>query len=168
MAGRLAGGGEHVRTSSILIAVILTAPSASLGESAHKGWHTYADTPNSRAQTAGVKVSMTGSTVDVREPDPDADCQFKGFISASVKDKVSVQRIYLLSPEKSGSLNSRDITFKVLQTNVTGVVEGRYGISFQTTKTAFREGDVFAVVLSVDDSTPLVFLRIVFEAFVPH
>jgi len=119
-----------MRTTLVIIAVILTVPSVSLGESPHKGWHAYADTPSSRTQTAGVKVSMTGSIVDIREPDPKADCQFKGWISANVKDKVSVQRIYLLSPKQSGVLDSRDVTFNVLHTKITGVVEGRYGIEF--------------------------------------
>jgi len=159
---------RDMRTPLLIIAVTLAAVSVTLGESAHKGWHTYSDAPSGRSKTAAVKVYMTGSIVDIRKPDPEANCQFKGGLWANVKDKVSVQKIYLLSPKKSGVLDSREITFDLVRTNVTGVVKGKYGIEFRTAKTAFRKGDVFAVILTVNDSRTVVFQRIVFEKFVPH
>ena len=157
-----------MRTKSYFVAFILTAASICLGESAHKGWSAYPDTPSHRITNVAVQVSMSGSIVDIRKPDPEPDCQFKGWISAGVKDKVSLQRIYLLSVDASGQLESRDVTFELIRSNVTGVVRGKHGIEFSTAKTAFRKGDIFAIVLDVNGFQTVSFSRIVFRNFVPH
>jgi hypothetical protein len=145
-----------------IIAVVVGCLTSSVAccESAHKGWVAYPDSPNQYASGSSPKVEMATEFVHLRQPDPETNSAFTGSVWVKEKDTVTVERVYLLTAEDTGILNSREVKVNVVNPRIVGLTRGEYGIRFQTEKTGFAKQDVFAVVLKWNGTPTVLFLRI--------
>ncbi len=157
------------KSLSVAIAGLILAAGAH-AESAHKGWAAVpAQWPSAAHGPPVVRdVGMGGPGARIDEADPPANGTFRGGYCFKTGSTVTVQRVYMLVARQDGTISTREIKTTPLSVhNNTEVIEGYYYASFSTEKVSFKEGDVFVVVFKADSQTIPVFLKIVYNRFVP-
>ena len=138
-------------------------------ESAHKGWGTVA------AEWAGAKsptpvvhsVGIQGPWAPTNKPDPPTNAPLQAGYCFKTSSIVTLQRVYMLVVGEDGTINTREIKSSKPVVSKNEVTEGYYCASFSTEKVSFKEGDLFVIVLKADGQTIPIFLKMVYNRFVP-
>jgi hypothetical protein len=73
----------------------------------------------------------------------------------------------MLVSDEDGTIRTREIKATPPKFFENEVITGYYSASFSTEKVSFKEGDVFVVVFKIDGQTTPVFLKIIYNRFVP-
>ena len=138
-------------------------------ESAHKGWATVPAQWSSATSPIPVvrDVGMQGPGARIDEPDPPTNGTFRAGYLFKIGSTVAVQRVYMLVSNEDGTLKTKEIKTTPPSLFEKEVITGYYAASFSTEKVSFKEGDVFVVVFKIDGRTTPVFLRIIYNRFVP-
>src|SRR5438093_876843 len=156
------------RSLSIAVASLMIAACAH-AESAHKGWGTVpAKWPSATSPPSVVRdVGMQGPWARIEEPDPPTNATFQARYLFKIGSTVTVQRVYRLSPNRDGTLKTKEIKTTRPSLFEKEVITGYYAASFNTEQVSFKEGDVFVVVFKIDGQMTPVFLKIIYNRFVP-
>ena len=154
---------------TIAAVVVTTCADA---ESAHKGWaavpaHWPAAEPPQRIVPVVRDVGMAGPGARVEEPDPPTNAVFRAGFLFKMGSTVTVERVYMLLASDDGTLRTKEIKITPLSLYKNEVITGYYAASFNTEKLSFKEGDVFVLVFKADGQITPVFLKLIYNRFVP-
>jgi hypothetical protein len=152
----------------VAIAGIMIAACAR-AESAHKGWATVPAQWSGAASPSAVlrAVNMQGPFVPIDKPDPPTNASFQASYLFKTGSTVTVQKVYLLAANEDGTMNTKEIKTTAVSVHDREYIKNYSYASFSTEKVSFKEGDVFVVIFKADGQTIPVFLKIVFNPFVP-
>ena len=112
-------------------------------------------------------VGMQGPWARIEEPDPPTNATFQARYLFKIGSTVTVQRVYRLSPNRDGTLKTKEIKTTRPSLFEKEVITGYYAASFSTEQVSFKEGDVFVVVFKIDGQMTPVFSKIIYNRFVP-
>jgi hypothetical protein len=156
------------KSLSMVVAGLIIAACAH-GESAHKGWATLAARwsydPPSNPEVRDIGMAVPGASID--QPDPPTNGTFRAGYLYRIGSTITVQRVYMLVPNEDGTIRTKESKATPPSLFEKEVITGYYSASFSTEKVSFKEGDVFVVVFKIDGQTTPVFLKIIYNRFVP-
>lgn len=138
-------------------------------ESASKLWSTVpAKWSGATSLSAVIRdAGMQGPWARIDQPDPPTNATFQAGYSFKTGSIVTVKKVYMLVADEDGTIKTREIKITPVSVQKREVIEGYSYASFSTERVSFKGGDVFVIVFKADGQTIPVFLKIVYNPFVP-